>query len=603
MSKWDDYRAAGRGDVLDSYLTDLSERVGLDPYYVELLRQRESGGLTDPYSAESSAGALGPLQVMPETGAEMAKKYGFDYETEQGKLEAGVRYFKEQLDRFGDPAQAAAAYHSGPGRVQGILDRGGDLSTDLGPVGRDYYSWFNQRVEGREEAAREQPPKISEPPQRSAPTPSQIETTPTPSLPQPPKVEAPTTEQLRMHTDDEELVRSLPWWQRGMLGFAEAVEKSGELPGLKQAGQLIGAPKEAAEHAVYGPLAGYDPSTGQTLGGHMADPAMKAVFEATQGTPIQGVATGVTGAAVATGVDIASDPVVWAMTFARSPIRALGRVSPALARGAITGLKGVHRLFQVQMAQGALTEIPRGIVGAVNAPEQPEGWFQIGSGTISGYMVAHPFMKKLREPKPYDGPTQMSLIGENGEWIDLRKAQPEFAAMLDRAPGTKELMRWVNEITVPKWDLLKERGIWIDGEHIRLPNIDAPEQHILFGSGARGLSSAENGRRLGVDVGHLIADLWAAEPKDRPRRLAELVHDVTTHEVSHLILESGGLDHTFPPKVRQQLGALAQEFGLGTRGILTGPNARPGNFRDYYARRRAILEQAGIPIEHGMDAY
>jgi len=127
-------------------LDQVALTVGVNPEYLRLLQRRETGGIEDPHAAVSDAGALGALQVMPLTGKAMADKYDLDFSTPEGRVEAGARYYKELLDEFEDPAVAAAAYHSGPTTVRKIVNSGGDLATDLGPVGSDYYSWFNERT-------------------------------------------------------------------------------------------------------------------------------------------------------------------------------------------------------------------------------------------------------------------------------------------------------------------------------------------------------------------------------------------------------------------------------------------------------------------------
>lgn len=80
--------------------------------------------------AISHAGALGLMQVMPPTGAEVADRIGiawrgrqtlFDPET---NVRIGVAYLRELLDRYGDVRTALAAYNWGPGRVDKRVRRG-----------------------------------------------------------------------------------------------------------------------------------------------------------------------------------------------------------------------------------------------------------------------------------------------------------------------------------------------------------------------------------------------------------------------------------------------------------------------------------------------
>ncbi|MGH3103098.1 MAG: lytic transglycosylase domain-containing protein [Gaiellaceae bacterium] len=76
--------------------------------------------------AVSSAGALGLLQVLPSTAAELR----LDPRHPSTNVLAGARYLRRQLDRFHSTDLALAAYHAGPTAVAraGGAPTGGTLT-------------------------------------------------------------------------------------------------------------------------------------------------------------------------------------------------------------------------------------------------------------------------------------------------------------------------------------------------------------------------------------------------------------------------------------------------------------------------------------------
>ncbi len=96
----------------DELIEEYAEKYGMDAKLVRKLVQVESG--FNP-SAVSPRGAMGLMQLMPETCKDLGVQDPFDV---RENLDGGVRYLKGLLERFGDLQLALAAYNAGPGRVK-----------------------------------------------------------------------------------------------------------------------------------------------------------------------------------------------------------------------------------------------------------------------------------------------------------------------------------------------------------------------------------------------------------------------------------------------------------------------------------------------------
>jgi soluble lytic murein transglycosylase-like protein len=95
---------------LEPVIASAAQKYGVDPALVKAVIRAESGFRQE---AVSRTGALGLMQLMPGT----ARALGVDPSDAAENVEGGVKYLKQQLDRFGNVEDALAAYNAGPGSV------------------------------------------------------------------------------------------------------------------------------------------------------------------------------------------------------------------------------------------------------------------------------------------------------------------------------------------------------------------------------------------------------------------------------------------------------------------------------------------------------
>jgi soluble lytic murein transglycosylase-like protein len=107
------------------------------PWIREVMRLESAGeALQDGQPITSPAGAMGLMQLMPATYAELRDRYGFgsDPYEPHDNIFAGAAYLRELYQRYGWPS-LFVAYHAGPGRFEEYLSRGKALPTAT----RDYF--------------------------------------------------------------------------------------------------------------------------------------------------------------------------------------------------------------------------------------------------------------------------------------------------------------------------------------------------------------------------------------------------------------------------------------------------------------------------------
>jgi len=94
-----------------------AKRIGLPENIALHALYKETGGSKDPESARSKSGAIGVMQLMPNT----AKELGVNPYNPLENIEGGVAYLKKMYDKYQDPSLTLMAYNAGPGRLDRAL--------------------------------------------------------------------------------------------------------------------------------------------------------------------------------------------------------------------------------------------------------------------------------------------------------------------------------------------------------------------------------------------------------------------------------------------------------------------------------------------------
>ncbi len=142
------YRPPGPpGDPWGPYISIAAARFDVPQQWIREVMRVESGGqeYMDGQLTVSPAGAMGLMQLEPETYQEMAARYalGDDAFNPYNNIMAGTAYIHEMYTVYGSPG-FLAAYNAGPGRLDSYMD----YHTPLPNETTRYVAMIAPRIEG-----------------------------------------------------------------------------------------------------------------------------------------------------------------------------------------------------------------------------------------------------------------------------------------------------------------------------------------------------------------------------------------------------------------------------------------------------------------------
>ena len=163
-------------DDIGGMVRSTASQFGVDPQVAWNVASRESG-LNQ--SARSPVGAIGVMQLMPET----ARGLGVNPTDTHQNITGGVKYLKQMYDRYGhDWRKALAAYNAGPGAVdKAIFDSAAKLS--VGFPGDQGDAWLAKLPTETQRYVQALAPSLTGP----VPPPHGLVQKPTPTQPAPAK--------------------------------------------------------------------------------------------------------------------------------------------------------------------------------------------------------------------------------------------------------------------------------------------------------------------------------------------------------------------------------------------------------------------------------
>ena len=135
-------------DPWGPYITEASNKFDVPERWVREVMRVESGAHEFRANGElitSPVGAMGLMQLMPETYDEVRARYslGDDAYDPHNNILAGTAYLREMYDAFGSPG-FLAAYNGGPARLEDYLTHNRPLPTET----RRYVAMIGPAIQG-----------------------------------------------------------------------------------------------------------------------------------------------------------------------------------------------------------------------------------------------------------------------------------------------------------------------------------------------------------------------------------------------------------------------------------------------------------------------
>jgi hypothetical protein len=134
-------------DPWGPYIVEAGARFDVPQRWIREVMRVESGGQAFLNGAPitSNVGAMGVMQVMPETYDEMRARYGLgdDPYDPHNSILAGTAYIREMYEMYGSPG-FLAAYNAGPGRLDDYLTHNKPLPDET----RHYVAMIGPNIAG-----------------------------------------------------------------------------------------------------------------------------------------------------------------------------------------------------------------------------------------------------------------------------------------------------------------------------------------------------------------------------------------------------------------------------------------------------------------------